>query len=366
MAVKKVSDYATKKKALAQSLEEGNLSPCCLIYGEEDYLRSADLKLIKEKLGVAANDMNFSSYEGPGLAADEIIEMAMTPPFLSPVRVIVITDSGWMSVSRKGKKASSEDDGASGGNSEGKKFAEYVKAPSPDTRVIFVERDVNKTTSLYKAFDKYGFTLSCDPPAESDLARWVVKRVKKEGMEISAEALNSLMERVAGGAANEPRTDMNMLANETEKLICFCLDRGRITADDVAAVCTDVLMDSVFRMVELIADKDMRGASELYQDMLALKLEPIMLLALITRQFNMILQTAEMNAAGRSSMEIAQAVGLSPKIVFKYIGWGKRYSGERLLIILKMCMETDTAVKRGRTDKNTAVELLIASCAGQA
>ena len=364
MAAKRVSDYASKKKALVQSLEDGTFPPCCLIFGEEDFLRSADLKLIKQRLGVSGDDMNFSSYEGPGLSAGEVIEMAMTPPFLAPVRVIVISDSGWMSVSKKAGKKEGGDDEPSGGSSEGRKFAEYVKAPSPDTRVIFVERDVNRTTALYKALDKYGFTLSCDPPAESDLARWVVKRVKDGGMEISAEAVNSLMEHVVGGAANEPRIDMNMLANETEKLMCFCMERGRITSEDVEKISSDVLMDSVYKMVEFIADKDMRGASALYQDMLALKLEPVMLLALITRQFNMILQTAEMNAAHRSSMDIASAVGLSPKIVFKYINWGKRYRSERLVSILRMCLETDAAIKKGRTDKNAAIELLIASCAG--
>ncbi len=365
MAVKKVSDYPSKKKALVQSLEEGNLAPCCLIYGEEDYLRSADLKLIKEKLGVSENDMNFSIYEGPGLSADEITEMAMTPPFLSPVRVIVITDSGWMSVSRKGKKASADDDGASGGNSEGKKFAEYVKAPSPDTRVIFVERDVNRTTALYKALDKHGFTLSCDPPEEKDLVRWVAGRVKREGLEISLDAVNSLMARVAGGAANDPRIDMNMLANETEKLICFCMNRGRITQEDVSSICSDVLMDSVFRMVDLMADKDIRGASALYQDMMALKLEPVRLLALITRQFDMILQAAEMDKAHSAPGDIAAALGLHPKIVYKYISWGKKYNSERLTDILNMCIETDAAIKRGRADRTAALELLIASCAGR-
>ena len=47
---------------------------------------------------------------------------------------------------------------------------------------------------------------------------------------------------------------------ELEKLICYCLDRDVVTAEDVEAVCTTRITNHIFDMVNAIAEKQPQKA----------------------------------------------------------------------------------------------------------
>lgn len=81
---------------------------------------------------------------------------------------------------------------------------------------------------------------------------------------------------------------------ELEKLICYCLDRDVVTAEDVEAVCTTRITNHIFDMVNAIAEKQPQKALQLYYDLLALKEPPMRVLFLIARQCNLLLQTKEL------------------------------------------------------------------------
>ena len=116
---------------------------------------------------------------------------------------------------------------------------------------------------------------------------------------------------------------MSNISTEIEKLVCYCMDRSEITEEDIEAVCANWLTNRIFAMTDAIVEKNQKRAINLYYDLLALKEPPAKILALITRQFNLMLQVKEMNANHKDNGTIAGAVKLAPFLVGKYINWGK-------------------------------------------
>ena len=157
-------------------------------------------------------------------------------------------------------------------------------------------------------------------------------------------------------------TDMSNISTELEKLICYCIDRNEITEADIEAVCAGWLTNRIFAMTDAIASQNQKRAIDLYYDLLALKEAPAKILALITRQFNLMLQAKEMSANSRDKGSIASALKIAPFLVDKYLGWARSYSFEQLRDILELCASNDEAVKTGKLDYVISVEMVIIGC----
>ncbi len=332
MAAKKTSDYPAKQRQINEDIANGSFKPCYLIYGDEAYLRNQNKEKLKKALLGSGDAMNLQYYEGVGLNPGEIIDMAETLPFFAERRVIVIEDSGFF------KSGCPE-------------LAEYLKAPSETTAFLFVESSVDKRKDMYKAVHKTGLDICCETPDEQMLTKWIASKISAENKRITARAVAYLLTRVG--------TDMSNLVNEIDKLVSYCAYRQDITESDIDAVCANWLTSRIFEMTDAIVVKDQKKAMDIYYDLLALKTAPEQILALIARQFNLLLITKEIIESGQNQGTVAQAIGLPPFIASKYIGWAKNYTHKDLKDTLDLCLGSDQAVKSGRLDHVISVEMII-------
>ena len=75
---------------LLQDIKNQNFSRVYLLSGEEDYLRKQYRDRLRQVLSSPEDTMNTHYYEGKGIKAEEIIDLAKTLPFFSERRVILI------------------------------------------------------------------------------------------------------------------------------------------------------------------------------------------------------------------------------------------------------------------------------------
>ena len=186
---------------------------------------------------------------------------------------------------------------------------------------------------------------------EAVLKRWIVSRVRKEGKEISGQAVDHLI-RMTG-------TDMETISRELEKLFCYCLDRPEITGSDMDAICVKQLTSHIFDMVGAIAEKKQKRALSLYYELVALKEPPMRILFLVARQFNLLLQVKELKKKGYANKAVGEKVGLPAFIAGKYMAQADGFSEEELRAALRACVEAEEAVKTGRMNDSMSLELLI-------
>ncbi|SFU99677.1 DNA polymerase III subunit delta [Butyrivibrio sp. INlla21] len=333
----KTSDFKVKQKQLNEDITSGNLKQCYLVYGEEAYLRLQNRDKLVKAMGGDASSMNFTRYEGDACDPAAIIDMAETMPFLSDKRVILVENSGFF------KSGCPE-------------LADYLKEPAEAAYFIFVEKEVDRRKDIYKAAAKLGLDINCDEQDEDTLKRWIASKFRSEGKNISAGAVAFLIDRVG--------TDMSNISTEIEKLVCYCIDRDEVTNADIEAVCANWITSRIFAMTDAIVEKNRKKAIDLYYDLLALKEPPAKILALITRQFNLMLQIKEMDENRKDKGTIASAVGLMPFLVGKYVAWAKNYSYKELRDALELCASNDEAVKTGKLDYVISVEIVIIGCTG--
>lgn len=319
-------------KNLNADLKNGTFLQVYLLTGEEAYLKNRYKKRLRAAIVGEDDLMNFTAYTGKGIDIRQVIETAETMPFFAERRLIQIEDSGFF------KNACPE-------------LAEYLPTMPKETYMVFVEQEVDKRGKLYKAVKAQGRIVELGRQDARTLTTWVLGMIKKEGKNITQDALNLFLEKSGD--------DMENIANELEKLLCYVQDATAIERADVEAICTVTTENKIFDMIRAVAEKRQKQALELYYDLLSLKEPPMRILFLLARQFNLLLQVKELQRLGCDQKTIASRTGLQSFVVRNYTGCTGRYTTAQLRQAVEDFTQTEEDVKTGRLSDVLSVELLI-------
>lgn len=320
-------------KRIAQDIKNGQFNNIYLLYGEEAYLRRQYRDNLRKALVAEDDTLNCTSYSGKDINVNEIVDIAGTMPFFAERRVIIIENSGWLK--------SGED-----------RMVDLIKNLPDTTYIVFVESEVDKRSKLYKAVTAKGYAALCEMQDETMLKKWIMGLLKKENKRITPDALNLLLDKTG--------TNMENIRREVEKLVCYRYFDEGITVEDVEALCIVQVQNKIFDMVEAVAQKRQKEALDWYYDLLALKEAPMKILALISRQFHMLLQVKEMRQKGYPETDIAKQTGLNAYYLKKkYIPQAAQFQISQLETALRKCVEAEEDVKTGRMQDILSVELII-------
>ncbi|MBQ9142633.1 MAG: DNA polymerase III subunit delta [Lachnospiraceae bacterium] len=319
-------------------IKNGNYQPVYLLYGEERYLKKQYKDKLKKALCATDDNMNNHFFEGKGISVGEVIDLAETMPFFADRKVIFLENSGFL-------------------KSGGEQLAEYLGSQNETTVLIFVETEIDKRCKLFKAIQTHGCVIEFTQQDENTLKRWIAGMLAKEGKKITENTVQLFLSKTG--------TDMENIYAELEKVICYCMDRDVVTAEDVETICTTRITSHIFDMVDAIADKKRSRALELYYELLALKEPPMRILFLIARQCNILLQVKSMKNKGFGNKEIASTIGVPPFAVGKYATQAAKFKTTVLRKAVTNCVEAEEAVKTGRMNDVMSVEILIMGVFGE-
>lgn len=319
-------------KSILTDIKSRTFSSVYLLFGEEDYLRKQYRDKLRQALSAEGDTMNYAYFEGSNLNTKAIIDLSETMPFMSEYRLIVIENSGLFKTS---------DDA----------FADYMKQIPDTTRFVFVEKEIDKRGRLYKAVAAAGRVVEMVHQEDETLKRWIARTLDQDGKRIQENTLEYLLQKTG--------SDMSNIATELEKLICYTLDKDIVTREDVDEVCTSVITNQIFDMIDCIAERKQKQALDYYKDLLALKEPPMRILYLIARQFNLLLQVKELKAAGHGNATISEKTGIRKYFLGKYMAQSAKFKRAMLKDALSQCVMTEEQVKTGRLNDVISVEMLI-------
>lgn len=332
---KKKQDVTEIIKKLNQDIESKELQQFYLLFGAEDFLKRQYRDNLTTALVDKEDTMNYNYFDGDKLDVQNVLDIGDTLPFFAEKRVIVLENTGLF------KKAPEGIDG---------RMDNF-----PDsTHVIFVEREVDGRSRLYKWISKQGCAAELNSPDAKTLAAWIKGLCKEAGKEIGKGEIDYLLEHLG--------TDMLMLKNELQKLFSFRYDSTQITVDDIREICVSQAEDKMFVMLDAIGEQNQQKALLLYHDLLALREPAMRVLSLLTRHYHMLMQISLLKEEGKDNGTIAELCGLNKSQIFvvnKYAAQARKYSDERLRYMLEKCQETDQGIKTGKIQDTVGVELLI-------
>lgn len=320
-------------KIIKEHIKTGNFKPFYLLYGSESYLKKLYRDKLKDAIIGENNDMNYAYYEGKGVDPEQVTSVAMTLPFFTDRRLIVIENCGLF-------KSQSE---------LSSKLSEM-----PDTTVVvFVETEIDKRNKLYKMVKDRGTVSEMNGLDEKNLKLFIFQQLRQAGKNISEQTISYFLDKTG--------EDMVNIINETEKLINYCMDRDVITTEEIDEVTTTQISGQIFKMIDAIASKQQNQALALYYDLLSLREKPLTILYLITRHFNILLQVKDMQALGFAKQAISSKAGIPPFTVSKYGNQSRNFSTKLLIDALEYSSDIEEKVKTGRLVDRIGVELLIIS-----
>jgi len=322
-------------KELKNDFKTNNFKSVYLLYGEESYLMRYYANLFTEQL-LSDAMMNRASFEGKDFEIDAVMDAADTLPFLSDYRLVYVKDSQLLAVGRK---------------DDTEALAKYLPTIPESTIMIFVETAVDKRNRLYKQIASQGRAVELKIPDESELVRWVTNIFKKKGKEIHPQTVRQLLTTIPKG--------MDAAYAEVDKLGDYVGERTLITPEDIQAVCTKSLEARIFDLVGAVCNGLTEKALVQYHNMLVMKEQPLMVLAMMARQFRLILQCKSCAEKQMRQSEIAATLNLRDFIVRECLKQGQKFTTERLIEALSDCQDTDTRIKTGLMDGELGVELLI-------
>ncbi|MDD4335337.1 MAG: DNA polymerase III subunit delta, partial [Desulfotomaculaceae bacterium] len=228
----------------------------------------------------------------------------------------------------------------------------YLKDPLNSTILVFnTGEPVDKRKRIFKVVQKAGRAVDFTYLKRNELARLLTQKVDKAGRRFAGRALDELLDTVG--------PSLQKLSMEFDKLLNYTAQSGVITPDDVRRLCPPPLEDNIFVIVDAVGNRRCGEALSGIKDMLAAKEPPLRILAMITRQFRLLLQVHDLAGRGCPPREIATRLKMHPFVVRKLTAQCKNYSGKSLVRIFQYLLEMDVAVKTGGQEFYPAVEHFI-------
>ena len=308
-----------------------------LLYGEEVYLMRKYLSALKSAiLGADASEVNYSYFNGnTGYDVNELKELCETLPFFADYRLIIAESSGLFA----------SDIG----------FADFIDNIADTTVLIIVESSIDKRTALYKAIKDKGYVAEFVTPAPDQMLDFVSDYLGRNKKRISRSDCNYFVNGVGG--------DLYNITTELDKLIDYTGEREAITADDINAVCSMQIENRIFDIVDMLLNKDIKGAMGIYYDLISLREQPIGILRYIQNQYLRFMTIKKELEAGKADAEISSVTHTPDWLLRKLKNRIKGYSSARLLNGVRLCMDTESSIKSGDLSEAAGLEILLANLA---
>jgi DNA polymerase-3 subunit delta len=319
---------------LRKQLKENNIGRLFLFTGPEQFLvRHYVNEILHKLLDEDTKAFNFSELEGK--VSPQTLDDAVSQfPAFAERRVVIVKESTLLKQSTK----------AMDWNTFFKGLPEFIC-------LIFIQGEVDKRFSFYKALKNHGLVVECSRQDERSLTRWVMRgfaSFHKQIDEQDAAYLVSLLE-----------PDMTFMALEIEKIARYVGEGARVTREAIQSIASKSVKSRIFDLTDAISQRQIPQALQILNDLLELK-EPISyIMAMVGRQMGILLRIKKMEEKKVPQADMAKVTGIHPYVVGKARRQAASFSMDMLKHYMRKCMEMDLASKTGRMDPRTALDLFI-------
>lgn len=325
-----------------------------ILHGRDDFSRRQELNRIKASLdgdGMLAS--NTDVLDGREVAPEQLTAICDTVPFLASHRLVVVEGLlGRFEPPDRPRRSGARPRRGPGPELERwLGLAEYIQRLPASTTLVLLEDELSADNPLFEALRPHAEVREFRILKPGAVLQWVLERAQRLGVDISPAAARLLAELVGN--------NLWVLANELDKLAAYAQGR-RIEGSDVKALVSAARDVNVFAMVDAVVERRAPVALRLLRQQVAQGVDGGYLLAMVVRQYRLIIQAKELSLSGLTTQEIAQRLGIGSEFVLqRVLDQADRYSVWRLKAAYRRLLEADERVKRGHYGEDLALELLV-------
>ena len=275
-----------------------------LLHGPDDLLRNEQIAVLRAALGppdLAETGMTWLDGRRTSLA--EIRNHADAMPFLTPRRLVVV--EGFLTQLRRRMRSSK-----GGDDTQEEEPSENLPAAAQDRQALLdYLPQVPETTDLVLsestafpsndrtvkalnalAAQNLAAVVKCEAPTDRELPQWVMERARAKGAQIESAAAYDLASSVG--------RNLMLLDQELDKLVAYRGGQGAIRRQDVRLMVPYTQEASIFDMVDAIGHQKSAEALRLLRELERDGAAPLYLLAMIVRQFRILVQVSDLKGQG--------------------------------------------------------------------
>ena len=315
---------------------------CYLFYGEDLFLIKKETDLVFQE-----NEIDLSTveiYDGEEEGVDNAVTSAMTLPFLTDRKGIVITNAKFLTTDQSINEIEAD---------KLINFCEMkleqtvlviqVRADNLDFKSKLVKYLTKNTISKKFVINDKGF----------DVYEYVKKELAKHDLKIQAYALTQFV--------NRANINMDNLNNELQKLIYFSYGTKEINADIVFQVVNREIEDNIFELVNAILEKNQEKIFKVYADLVDHNVKSTQILSVISSKFLEILYTKSLISIGYGKTDIEKFFGYSSGRVYYMMKNASEVTYDVLYQNISSLEDLDYKIKSGKIDKDLGPQLYLLS-----
>lgn len=307
-----------------------------LLFGEDTYRSHQRQTKLKEafRKKYDPKGLNIIQLEGKTLTQENFNQAIATHGFLSTRRLIVIQN---LSENRSQAVREAVRDALS-------------EMPADENIVIFWEAKTGgeggkrkKTEPLFGLRPGPGVVLEEFALLEgAKLTRWVKNEFSQRQSSIEPKALTLLVDYVGN--------DLWRLAGEIEKLANYT-GGAAVTEADVALVVRPQFDLNIFKLTDALATKDASTALKLLDDQISAGVAPMYLLAMVVRQFRILIQVKDYLERNENPQLLTQTLGLNPFVARKAVEQARHFTLDQLKKTYRRLLTLDERMKSSGFDQ---------------
>lgn len=306
-----------------------------LFFSKEQYLINKEInKIILEN---NIEDININTYDLNESNIKEVIEDSETFSMFDDKKIIIVNNAYIFTP----KKNDVEQDS--------NLLEGYLSNVNPSTILIFnfLDAKLDERKKLVKELKKYGTIKDLD---SSNDIKGIIKDMFAP-YKIDNNLITLLIDRVGN--------NLIMLETEIEKIKIYKDKDLNVSEEDIINLTSENIEADMFLLVDTIIKKDTKKAIDIYHEMLNMNEEPIAIIITLANKIRTLYQTKELYKKGYSENDIASILGVKPGYLYYLKDSLRRYDSPTLYKLLSKLADLDYNIKKGKVDKNIALELFI-------
>ncbi len=318
-----------------------------IFFGKDDFSAHEALDELRRKLDTDGMLTDNTARLDANVRPEELLAFCQTVPFLSAHRLIVVDGllGRFESGDRRRRRKATDDP-----LGPWQPFIAALPSLPETTALAFVDSELGASNALLQALRPHAQVREFKALAQAEVAGWINQRAHRRGVTLEARAVAAL----AGLVGNQLWT----LDSELQKLATYAGDRP-VSEADVRSLVSLARDPNVFAMVDAIVEGRPRDAAEQLQRLFAEGESAQRLLALLARQYRLLLLTRELLDRRVRGPEISARLQVQGFVVQRLLKQAPAYTIDRLRQAYRLLLDADLSVKRGVYDEETALQLLL-------
>lgn len=321
-----------------------------LFFGEEDYMKSASLRMARQ--GITEADPAMATFndirlDGLDFTPSALLDAMAVPPMGADRKIITVTGLNFNTL------RAAELDKLCEALSEITAYPYNLVIFSSAADTLDPGNLPKKPSELLTTLGEYLRPVYFERNTPAKLAGWVQKHYLHGGVQADLRVCQFTIEYCG--------RNMFTLASEVEKVAFYIRAKGRDTATeaDVRIASIPAMEYDAFAFTNAIMERRRADALDILSDLKLRRVEPLYILSEVSRVICDLLAIRTMSDGGQTATEIGSALKMHEYRVGLYLKQARKTDVSLLRGAVTACQAADSALKRSAADGYGVIERLI-------